>query len=121
MKEDEFVKKILQDIRSEKNNFSDIGGRITFLSRFKENINTLWDLVPEDDCSKNLVMVLADSVKNIKVESLNYDQLCAIEDTVEAFLKGNVTEDKLDFYIELLVKKDIPLVLLPGNISDLYD
>ncbi len=52
---------------------------------------------------------------------MNCDQLDAIKDVIETISKGNVTEEELDFHIEFLIKKDISLVRLPGNISDLYD
>ncbi len=121
MKEDEFVKKILRDIESVKNKFSDIGNRKIFFFHLKNDIDTLWDLVPEDGYSKNLVMVLMDGIKNIKADNINCDQLDAIKDVVETISKGNVTEEELDFHIEFLIKKDISLIRLPGNISDLYD
>ncbi len=118
---DTFVKKILHDIRSVKDNYSDIRSRQVFLYQFKQNINALWDFVSEDDFSENLVMVLTDSIKNLRAENIKRDQLDAIKDVIEAVSKGNITEEKLDFYMKFLIEKDIPLVRLPANISDLYD
>lgn len=116
-----FAKNILQDIKSVKDNFSNIRNRQKFFRQFKENINTLWDFVSEEDFSENLVMALTDSVKTLKAENVTCEQLDAIKEVTEAISKGNVTEEELDFYMEFLIEKDIPLVRLPANISDLYD
>jgi len=119
---DTIVKQILYDIRSVKDNFSDIRSHQLFFRQFRQNINTLWDFVSEDDFSENLVMVLTDSIKNLEVENnIKYDQLDAIKEVIVAISKGNISEEKLDFYMEYLIEKDIPLIRLPENISDLYD
>lgn len=118
---DVIAKKMLQDIKNVKENFSDIGNRQIFYDQFKENINNMWDCVSDDDFSKELVMVLTDSINNIKAENLNLGQLEAIRGIIEMFPKGKITEEELDSYMELLLENDIPLVLLPTNISDSYD
>ena len=116
-----FIKNILNDIKSVRDNFSDIQSRQAFLHRSKKNINALWNFVPDDDCSKELVVILTDSINNIKVEDLNFGQLDVIKELVDAIYKGKITEDELDSYMKLLLENDIPLILLPANISDLYD
>jgi hypothetical protein len=121
MKKDEFIAKILQDIDNINNNFSDKGNRQIFFSHFKDDIDALWNLFNEDDCSKEIVIILADSIKNINIDDFNYEQFGVIKNIIEEICKGNITEDKIDFYIEYLIEKDIPLVRLPANISDLYD
>lgn len=118
---DIFTKKILKDIKSVQNNFSDLRNRQILFYHFKENIDNIWDFVSEDDFSENLVMVLTNCIKNLNAEDIKYDQLDAIKEVIETISRGNITEEKLDFYIEFLIEKDIPLVRFPGNISDLYD
>lgn len=118
---DVFAKKLLQDIKSVKDNFSDIRNRQLFFYHFKEHVNTLCGFVSGDDFSENLVMTLTDSIKNLKAENIKYEQLDAVKEVIEAISKGNITEEKLDFYMEFLIEKDVPLVRLPANISDLYD
>lgn len=118
---DTFIKNILNDIKSVKDNLPDISSRKAFLHRSNKNINALWDFVSGDDFSKNLVIALADGINNIKAENLNFGQLDVIKGIIEVIRKGKITEDELDSCMKLLIDNDIPLVLLPANISDLYD
>jgi len=118
---DALIKTILHDIRDVKDNFGDIRYRQVFFHKVRVEINNLWDYVSEADYSENLVMLLVDCIENLKAEDILYEQLNSIEEVIEAISKGNITEDKLDYYMDALMEKDIPLVRLPKNISDLYD
>jgi hypothetical protein len=118
---DAIINIILHDIRDAKDNFDDLRYRQVFFHKAKTNINNLWDYVSEMDCSENLVMLLVDCVENLKAENILYEQLNCIEEVIQAISRGNITEDKLDYYMDALMEKDIPLVRLPKNISDLYD
>lgn len=118
---DAIIKTILHDIRDVKDNFEDIRYRQVFFHKVRSEINNLWDYVSEADYSENLVMLLVDCIENLKAEDIDYEQLNSIEEVIEVISRGEITEDTLDYYMNALMEKDIPLVRLPENISDLYD
>ncbi len=118
--EDILVRKILQDINIAKNNFADVENRKIFLYHFRENVNTLYDLVSGFDYSKNLVIALIDSLKNLKAESIDNKKLDIMKDIIEVISRGNVTGEELEYHIEVLIENDIMSVRLPANISDFY-
>jgi len=116
-----FIEQILHNLENVKNNFDDLRDRQIFFYQFKRDIENLWDFVPQEDFSENLVMLLVDIIENLKAENIARNQIDSIKEVIEAISRGNITENKLDFYIKFLMENDIPLVRLPENISHFYD
>lgn len=62
-----------------------------------------------------------DSIKNLlEGKEIKQHRVDIIKESI-TFLNEKVTDDIVDYYMKYLIDNDIPIVLLPAGISEMYD
>ncbi len=98
-----------------------LDNKIEKLKKLRECLDTLWAETNESS-KKELIIVFMDSIDNLLEEkNVKQHQVDIIEKSM-IILCGNenITENVVDHYMKFLIENDIPIVLLPAGISEMY-
>ena len=86
---------------------------------FKENIDSLWDLLDNEN-SKGAFILLIDSIKNLKAEKMNKYQLDGFLKIFEKLQNNSSNIDILKI-TEILIEHEIPALRFPKGSAELLD
>ena len=103
------------------NRFDDIIERQIFFSNFNKNLDDAWNLIPEEDQARDIILLLDNVIRNMKSEKLEKDQTKALVDITARLKRGGITEDDVDAVIDIILETKLNPIIPIKGLSKMYD
>lgn len=101
--------------------FDDIRERQIIFSDFKKYLDDAWNLIPEDDQARDIIILLHNALHNIKSEKLKKEQINALVDITTRLKRGGITEDDVDAVVDIILEAKLNPIIPIRGLSEMYD